>query len=70
MTASAAHWATCAVLPFVLIPIAFVVTRIVEFGFPALFTSVIPIAFPVALVLYYLAWKYVVGFLNRVQAIA
>src|SRR5712692_9948083 len=30
MTASAAHWATCAVLPFVLTPIAFVFTRIVE----------------------------------------
>ncbi len=58
-----------AILPFVLAPIAFILTRLVGFGFPAFFTSVIPIAFPVALVLYYLAWKYVVGFLNRVQAI-
>ncbi len=56
-----------AILPFVLAPIGFVVTRLLQFGLPAFFTSVIfPIAFPVALVVYYLAWKYVVGFLNRV----
>ncbi len=60
-----------AILPFVLAPIAFLVTRLLEFGLPAFFTSVIfPIVFPVGLVVYYLAWKYVVSFLNRVQAIA
>ena len=59
-----------AILPFVLVPIAFVVTRLLQFGLPAFFASVFPIAFPFALVVYYLAWKYLVGFLNRVQAIA
>jgi hypothetical protein len=59
-----------AILPFVLAPIAFVVTRLLQFGLPAYFASVFPIAFPFALVVYYLAWKYLVGFLNRVQVIA
>ena len=59
-----------AILPFVLAPIGFVVTRLLQFGLPAFFASVFPIAFPFALVVYYLAWKYLVGFLNRVQAIA
>jgi len=59
-----------AILPFVLAPIGFVVTRLLQFGLPAVFASVFPIAFPFGLVVYYLAWKYVVGFLNRVQAVA
>ncbi len=58
-----------AILPFVLAPIAFLVSRLAGFGFPAFFASVFPIAFPFGLAVYYLAWKYVVGFLNRVQGI-
>src|SRR5215467_13594153 len=64
-----------ALLPFLLVPLGFLVTSLLHFSVPALATHVFP--FPTlaviaafcanglaALILYYLAWKYLVGFLN------
>jgi hypothetical protein len=57
-------------LPLVLIPCAYVVTRLVEFPIPREVASAFPFAAAGALVLYYLVWKYFVGFLNAELGIA
>jgi hypothetical protein len=59
-----------ALLPILLAPLGMVVAGLLHFPAPALISHVWPIAAPVALVVYYFAWKYLVGFLNRVQQIA
>jgi hypothetical protein len=59
-----------ALLPILLAPLGFVVAGLLHFPAPALVSRVWPIAAPVALLVYYFAWKYLVGFLNRVQEIA
>jgi len=57
-------------LPLVLIPCAYFVTRLLEFPIPREVLSVIPFALAIALILYYLVWKYFVGFLNAELGIA
>jgi len=57
-------------LPLVLIPCAYVVTRLVEFPIPHEVVSVFPFFAAGALILYYLVWKYFVGFLNAELGIA
>jgi hypothetical protein len=59
-----------ALLPILLAPLGLVVASVLNFPASALVSHVWPIAAPVALILYYFAWKYLVGFLNRVQEIA
>jgi len=59
-----------AVLPILLAPLGFAVARILNFPIPAVVARVFPIAAPVALIVYYLAWKYLVGFLNRVLGLS
>jgi hypothetical protein len=59
-----------ALLPILLAPLGMVVAGLLHFPAPALISHVWPIAAPVALIVYYFAWKYLVGFLNRVQQIA
>lgn len=59
-----------AILPLLLGPLGFVLTRILDVPIPAFAAHVFPIAAPIGLILYYLAWKYLVGFLNRVLEIA
>jgi hypothetical protein len=59
-----------AILPLLLGPLGFVLTRILDFSIPAFVAHAFPIAAPIGLILYYLAWKYLVGFLNRVLEIA
>ncbi len=62
-----------AVLPFVLAPVAFTVTRAVEFralDFVILTPTFFATVFPIVIVVYYLAWKHVVGFFNEVLGIA
>ena len=59
-----------AVLPFVLAPLAYAVANALDFVIPRYVASGFPIGFPVALILYYLAWKYLVGFFNEVLGIA
>ena len=59
-----------ALLPILLAPLGMVVTGLLNFSIPFFARHVFPVAAPVALIAYYLAWKYFVGFLNRVVGIA
>jgi hypothetical protein len=59
-----------ALLPILIAPLGFVIAGLLHFPASALVARVWPIAAPVALIVYYFAWKYLVGFLNRVQEIA
>ena len=59
-----------ALLPFLLVPLGVAVAGILNFPIPSFAVHLFPIAAPLGLVIYYLAWKYVVGFLNRVLDIA
>lgn len=59
-----------ALLPILLAPLGLAVASLLNFPASALALRVWPIAVPVALIAYYFAWKYLVGFLNRVQEIA
>jgi hypothetical protein len=59
-----------AALPFLLVPGAYVVTRLVGFDVPALIHSVLPYFFPIGVAIYYLAWKYLVGSLNAIVGVA
>ncbi len=53
-----------ALLPFLLAPAGFLLMRIVGFSIPSHAFAVLPFAFPFALLVYYLAWKYLVRSLN------
>jgi hypothetical protein len=57
-------------LPILLGPLGFLLMRILDFSIPGFATHAFPIAAPIALIAYYLAWKYAVGSLNRVLDIA
>jgi len=57
-------------LPLLLAPGGYVVTRLLGFSIPEHVLSVAPFALPVGLILYYLVWKYFVGFLNAELGIA
>jgi len=59
-----------ALLPILLAPLGIVVASLLNFPIPNFAAHALPIAGPVALIVYYFAWKYLVGFLNRVQEIA
>jgi hypothetical protein len=58
------------ILPLFLAPIGYGVARLLGFSIPSIVFHAFPVLFPVALVIYYLAWKYLVGFLNRELSIA
>ncbi len=57
-------------LPLVLAPCGFAVTRVLDFTVPHVVSAVVPFALPFALIVYYLVWKYFVGFLNAELGIA
>jgi hypothetical protein len=57
-----------ALLPLVLGPLGFLLARLLDA--PHFVLQVLPIGIPIALAVYYLAWKYLVGFLNGVLGIA
>lgn len=59
-----------ALLPFVLAPLGILLTHALNFPDIPYFTRIFPIAAPVALIAYYLVWKYLVAYLNAVLAIA
>ncbi len=59
-----------AVLPFVLGPLGLVVTSLLHFSIPGFAAHAFPILAPLALIVYYFAWKYLVGFLNGVVGLA
>lgn len=54
-----------ALLPILLGPLGLVVSALLKFSIPD-FAHIFPVAAPLALIVYYFAWKYFVGFLNRV----
>jgi hypothetical protein len=57
-------------LPLLLAPGGYLVTRLLNFAVPPEVFAVAPFALPIGLVLYYLVWKYFVGFLNAELGIA
>jgi hypothetical protein len=59
-----------AALPLLLGPAGYAITRLVHFDIPHEALQLAPFALPVGLVLYYLSWKYLVGFLNAELGIA
>jgi hypothetical protein len=58
------------VLPLLLAPGGYVVTRLLSFNVPHEVFHYAPFALPVGLIVYYLVWKYFVGFLNAELEIA
>ncbi|MGH9562783.1 MAG: hypothetical protein ACRD3S_15130, partial [Terracidiphilus sp.] len=59
-----------ALLPFLLGPLGILLTLALDFQIPGFATHIFPILAPLALIVYYLVWKYVVHFLNAVLGIA
>ena len=59
-----------AILPILLGPLGYFVAGLLNFSIPSFAAHALPILAPVALIVYYLAWKYLVGFLNRVLELA
>jgi hypothetical protein len=59
-----------ALLPFVLAPLGILLTHALDFPAVPNGGRIFLIAAPVALIAYYLVWKYLVSFLNGVLAIA
>ena len=59
-----------ALLPVLVAPLGAAVVGILEIPVPSFVTHVLPVAAPIGLILYYLAWKYIVGFFNQVLDLA
>ena len=70
-----------AILPFIIAPVGFLLGRglgflhttgygFTYFGVIQIHYESVAIVFPVALIVYYLVWKYLIGFFNRVAGIA
>ncbi|MGB2589437.1 MAG: hypothetical protein WAJ96_02220, partial [Candidatus Acidiferrum sp.] len=59
-----------ALLPFLLAPLGVLLTLALKFEIPNFASHIFPVLAPVALIVYYLAWKYIVSFLNAVVGIA
>ena len=55
-----------ALLPILLGPLGLLASALLKFSFPGFAAHAFPVLAPVALIVYYFAWKYLVGFLNRV----
>ena len=59
-----------ALLPFLLAPLGMLLASILNFSIRGFATHIFPIAAPLGLIAYYLAWKYLVGSLNRIVNLA
>jgi hypothetical protein len=57
-------------LPLLLAPGGYLVARPLEFSIPPVVLSLAPWVLPIGLIVYYLAWKHLVGFLNAELEIA
>ncbi|MGB7846055.1 MAG: hypothetical protein WBL63_10595 [Candidatus Acidiferrum sp.] len=57
-------------LPLLLAPSGYFVGQLLEFPVPHVVFHVAPFALPIGFVVYYLVWKYFVGFLNAELGIA
>ncbi len=58
------------IVPVIVFPAALLVAHAVVGPFPSFFATVMSLAVPVVLIVYYLVWKYIVSFLNRMLGIA
>jgi hypothetical protein len=59
-----------ALLPILLGPLGLLASALLKFSIPGFAAHAFPVLAPVALIVYYFAWKYFVGFLNRVLDLA
>ncbi len=59
-----------ALLPAILLPLALVAARALDLPIPSCFVTAFWMVLPGLLVVYYLVWKYLVGFLNAMLGIA
>jgi hypothetical protein len=59
-----------ALLPILLVPLGVALAGFLQFSIPSFVLHVFPILVPIGLIVYYLAWKYIVSFLNRVLELA
>jgi len=59
-----------AALLLLLMPCGYLVARLLGFTVPHVLIALAPFTIPAALILYYLVWKYFVGFLNAELGIA
>src|SRR5215469_9821078 len=55
-----------ALLPILLAPLGAAASALLNFTIPGFAAHIFPILGPLVLIVYYFAWKYFVGFLNRV----
>ncbi|MGC1907498.1 MAG: hypothetical protein WA715_26975 [Candidatus Acidiferrum sp.] len=56
-------------LPLVLVPLGLLLIRALDFPIPFA-AAILPVGVPLALIVYYLVWKYVVASLNRILGLA
>ncbi len=59
-----------ALLPILLAPLGLLTSVLLKFSIPGFAAHAFPVLAPLALIVYYFAWKYLVGFLNRVLDLA
>jgi hypothetical protein len=59
-----------ALLPILLGPLGLLASALLKFAIPGFAAHAFPVLAPVALIVYYFAWKYFVGFLNRILDLA
>lgn len=59
-----------ALLPILLGPLGLLASALLKFSVPGFAAHAFPVLAPLALIVYYFAWKYLVGFLNRVLDLA
>lgn len=59
-----------ALLPILLAPLGLLASALLKFSIPGFAAHAFPVLAPLALIVYYFAWKYFVGFLNRVLDLA
>ena len=59
-----------ALLPAILLPLALFAARALAFPFPSYFVTVFWLVLPGLVIIYYLVWKYLVGFFNAMLGVA
>lgn len=59
-----------AILPCLLAPAGYLTARVLGFPIPGFVLQGFPFGIVIAIAIYYLAWKYLVGFLNAELAVA
>lgn len=54
----------------IIVPLGYLLTRVLSFEIPHLILMALPVNLVIGVVVYYLVWKYIVGFLNAELGIA